>query len=161
MSGIADYLLGIVAVCLISSVAKQLLGISKNYKALGNTIIGIFIVLSILSPVVTQKWSYGDVLDTGFEDEIEQISQDAESYRQEVMRKSIISQTEAYILSKARELSVDVDIEITLSDSYPYAPIRICIWGNTSPYAKSQLSAYLKEEIGIAKEEQIWMEARS
>lgn len=161
MSGIAEYLLGIVAVCLISSVAKQLLGISKSYKALGNTIIGIFIVLSIISPVVSDNWSYGDALDTGFEEEMELISQDAERYRQDVMCKSIISQTETYILSKARELSVDIDVEITLSDSYPYAPIRICIWGKASPYAKTQLSAYIKDEIGIAKEAQMWMEAKS
>ncbi len=160
MSGITGYLLGIVAVCLIASIAKQLLGVSKHYKALGNTIIGIFIVLSILSPVVSAPWRTDHLGDTGFEYSFEQISMDAESFKQQAMRQSITNQTEAYIWNKARELSLEIDIQIALSDTYPYEPIKIYIWGNASPYAKEQLSIYLKEEIGIAKEAQMWMGAR-
>lgn len=161
MSGITGYLLGIVAVCLIASIAKQLLGASKHYKTLGNTIIGIFIVISVLSPVVTAPWRADHILETGFEDGFEQISMDAESFKQQAMRQSITNQTEAYIWNKARELSLEIDIQIELSDTYPYEPIKIYIWGNASPYAKAQLSAYLKDEIGIAKGAQMWMEARS
>ncbi len=161
MSGITGYLLGIVGVCLIASLAKQLLGISKHYKDLGNTVIGIFLIFSILSPIVRVNWDADNILDTGFQDDFEQISLEAHTYQQQTLRQSIITRTEAYIWNKAQELSLEIEMEIALSETYPYAPCGICIWGNASPYAKTQLSNYLKEEIGIPKEAQTWMSARS
>ena len=161
MSSITGYLMGLVGVCLIASIVKQLLGISKHYKALGNTVIGIFLIFSIISPVVTANWDVESVLNTDFEDDFEQISLDANAYQQQALRQSIITQTEAYIWNKAQALSLEIEIEITLSESYPYAPCQICIWGNASPYAKNQLSNYLNEQIGIPKEAQTWMPAKS
>lgn len=161
MSGITDYLMGLVGVCMIASLAKQLLAISKHYKALGNTVIGIFLIFSILSPIVTVKLDAESVLNIDFEDDIEKISSDADTYQKQALRQSIITQTEAYIWNKAQALSLEIEMEITLSESYPYTPCKICIWGNTSPYARNQLSNYLNDEIGIPKEAQTWMPARS
>lgn len=161
MSGITGYLFGIVGVCLIASIAKQLLSISQQHKTLGNTIIGIFLIFSVLSPVVTINWDTESIMDTRFASEFDQISEDANTYQQQAMRQSIMAQTEAYIWNKAGELSLEVELDIALSETYPYAPCRIRIIGNASPYAKAQLSSYLAEEIGIPKEAQTWIQVKS
>lgn len=160
LSGITEYLFGIVGVCLIASAAKQLLGVCKGYRSLGNTVIGIFIVFSILSPVVSANWHEENILSIDLQTDFDRIAQDADIYRQQAMRQSITDRTKAYIWTKAQELSLDIDLEITLNEAYPYAPSKICIMGAVSPYAKAQLSNYLEDEIGIPKEAQTWMPAR-
>jgi hypothetical protein len=63
---------------------------------------------------------------------------------------------EAYILDKASALQLDVDVDIVLTEDLPPAPDSVTIIGNASPYNKQVFQAFLVEEIGIPKEQQIW-----
>lgn len=161
MRSIASYLIGIVGACLIASVARLMLSGSKHYKALGNTVIGVFLILSVLSGAARIDWNIGDLSNMDFSAGFDRITADADFYQQESLRESIKAQTQAYVWNKAKELSLDVELEITLSETYPYVPCAICIKGEVSPYAKYQLSSYLTNEIGIPKEAQKWMSALS
>lgn len=161
MSGIANYLIGIIGTCIIASLARLMLSGSKHFKSLGNTIVGVFLVFSVLSPIVRIDWNIADLSDLDFTAGFDRISADADFYQQQALKESIIAKTQSYIWNKAEELSLDVELEITLSETYPYVPCAICIRGQASPYAKAQLSSYLANEIGIPKEAQTWMSARS
>ncbi len=156
MSGIGRYLLGVIAACIIASLARQMLSGSKYFKSVGNTVIGIFLLFSILSPVVDMNRSSWDISQWSFQDGLDQVTTDAELFQQQALRESIMDQTQAYIWNKAEELSLNIALEITLKEEYPYAPCAIQITGPASPYAKSKLSSFIEDEIGIPKEAQTW-----
>lgn len=159
MSSIANYLFGVIGVCVIASIARLLLSGSKHYKTLGNTIVGVFLILSVLSAVVEIDWSADNKLLMNYTADYNRISEEADAYQAQALRERIKQQTQAYIWNKAKELGLNVEIEVRLSETYPYAPCGINILGHVSPYAKSQLSSYLSSELGIPKEAQVWMSA--
>lgn len=157
MNAFTEYLFHIIAACVVAAAAKQLLHGSAHFKALGNLICGVFVLLSVISPFVDLSWNTAIPANLDFSQQLNAISMDAQMYREESMQQSILSQTQAYIWNKAKELSLDIEFDITLSDDYPYAPCRIQIIGHASPYAKAKLSDYLQESIGIPKEAQTWI----
>lgn len=161
MNWLSQYVAQIIGVCIIASLARKMLSGSKHFTALGNVIIGIFLIFSILSPILKIQWKGVDWNLEDKSDEYSRILQDAQIYQQEAMRQSIKSQTETYIWNKARALSMTVELEIFLQEEYPYTPCQIRITGHASPYAKSQLSQFIQDEIGIPKEAQIWTAATS
>lgn len=157
LNTLTSFLFTIIAACVIAAVAKQLLHGSSHYKALGNFICGVFVLLSALSPFIDHSWM-GELPDEyDFSQQIDTISYDAQMYRKEAMQQSIISQTQAYVWNKAQALSLDIDFDITLCNDYPYAPCEIQIIGHVSPYAKTKLSNFLEKDIGIPKEAQTWI----
>ena len=58
---------------------------------------------------------------------------------------------------KAKELGLNLNVEVTLSDDDTAAPAEAALWGETSPGAKSQLQRILSEDLGIPKENQRWI----
>ncbi len=157
MSDIGRYLLGVIGASIIAAIARQLLSGSKYFKNIGNAVIGIFLLFSVLSPVLHVDLASWDLSQWNFQDGFDQVTTEADLFQQQALQESIMEQTRAYIWNKASELSLNIELEITLKDEYPYAPCAIKIIGPASPYAKARLSVFLEDEIGIAKEAQTWI----
>ncbi len=156
MNQIGEYLIRVIGSCIVAAVARRILGCSKQFSSLGNMIIGIFVAFSILSPVWNIDWDIGTWQMLSEETDFSVISQNANAYQKDALRASITKQTEAYIWNKAQELSVDIQLELKLQETPPYAPEGVTITGHLSPYAKGQLSQMLARELGIPKEAQVW-----
>ncbi len=154
MSWLGSYLTGLIGACMIAAIARKLLSLSKHFSGIGNVIVGLFMVFSILSPLMDMKWN--EAFPAIAAGDFSQVSEQAQFYQQQYLSESIKQQTQSYILNKAQELDLTIQVDITLSEAYPYAPSSIVITGHASPYGKNQLSEYIEKNLGISKEAQTW-----
>jgi hypothetical protein len=74
----------------------------------------------------------------------------------DAIRASIKARSEAYILDKAAELALSVEVEVTLSNDEIPLPVSVRVSGKASNYAKSRLQAIITQDLGINKEHQVW-----
>jgi hypothetical protein len=72
------------------------------------------------------------------------------------MAEIIKHRTAAYILQRAQELHVHLDIEVVLSADDIPVPEKVFLSGTVAPFAKKQLQQIIEQDLGIAKECQIW-----
>ncbi len=156
MTWLEKYLVGIICACMVAALAKRLLSVSLHFSKIGNVIVGLFVVFCAISPLVTIDWNDNPGLLDFITDDFAEISQDAQTYQHEALRQRIKEEAQAYVWNKANALSMQVEFEIVLADEYPFEPCAIHITGKVSPYAKSQFTTYLSEQLGIPKEAQMW-----
>lgn len=74
----------------------------------------------------------------------------------DAMEDIIKQQAEAYILDKAQAMGVVLEVEIRVSGEDLPVPVSVRIDGSVPPFAKLRLQQILAEELGIAKENQLW-----
>ena len=70
------------------------------------------------------------------------------------MAQVIKANTEAYILDKAAAMEVELNVEIILDG---LIPDKAVLCGAVSPYARSTLSQWITQQLGIPGEAQSWI----
>ena len=157
MGAIRSYLLQIISSALICGILIRLIGnkglLSESVKLLA----GVYMALTVLNPWMNIRIG-------GLQDVIGDVSTNAEAATQEgkkaalsAMSDIIKQRSQAYILDKATSLGACITVEVRLSrDEVPY-PVGVTISGAVSPYAKSILSSYITENLGISMEDQTWI----
>jgi len=159
MEGVSGYILSVISAALVLGILGDLLpkngGMGKLYRLIG----GLFLSFTIISPVVKLDFSnvfnfYDDFLLKG-----ERYSESGMSDADQMYRSIIKSQTEAYILDKAELYQAEIGAEVILSEEDIPVPCAVQLIGSASPYAKKQLSEVMERELGIAKENQKWIES--
>lgn len=157
MEALSRYILSVIAGAFIVSILDSILDKKSGAGALMRLLGGIFIVFTIISPIVRLDFS-------GIADYFEEYSLEGESaaawgesLADETYRGIIKSRTEAYILDKADELGAVLTVEVTLSDDETPVPEEAALRGKISPYARTQLQQMMEAELGIAKENQLWI----
>ena len=157
MDAVREYLLRIISAAIIIAVLNSILGKKSVTGTLLRLIGGIFLTITIVQPLIQFDWS---VLTTFAEDytlDAQVSAFQGETMADEEYRRIIKSQTEAYILDKARGFGLDLEIEVSLSQEEPPVPEAVRIRGAVSPYAKSSLQNVMESELGIRKECQEWI----
>ena len=156
MDSIKGYILSIVGVAIVCAVAKSL--INKN-TATGQTIsllCGILMAITIAAPLVNV--SFQNL--TGYWDEITAsgnvYTEEGKTSAEDSMSGIIKEQTEAYILDKANRMGLQIAVEVELDADNNTFPCGVTISGAVSPYSREVMSAYIEENLGIAKEHQEW-----
>lgn len=151
MEGLGQYVLSVVAAGLILGILK---GISGNH-ALMNLAGGLFLTFVIVQPLADFDF-------TAMTDYIESFSAEGtataamgEAMGDEAYRSVIKAETEAYILDKAESLGAVLTVSVTLNEDA--IPETIRLQGGISPYAKARLEQMMQEELGISKENQLWI----
>ena len=152
-----NYIFSIIAAGIICSVINSLLNDKNTIGTIVKLLSGIFMCLTILSPVTHISFSnieryFGDLsLDAD-------IYADAGIAHSKTEISSIIkSQSEAYILDKANSMGLDIGVEVELDDENNFIPYAITINGPVSPYIKELLGDYIENHLGITKENQRWI----
>ena len=157
MDGIRKYLLGVICAAVICSVVNTLAGKKTAHGAIIRLISGLFMAITLISPLVNIKLTdYADYFNNFSIDADAAVASGAASATEE-LRSIIKSQTEAYILDKADSMDAVLDVEVTLNDDDPPVPCGVRITGSISPYSKEILSSFIANDLSIAKEDQIWM----
>lgn len=150
------YLFSILFAGLLCAFATSLFKSSSGVGKMIGLICGLFMTMTILSPLVKwdpiQHMNMFDVNYSNCEDAIQEGQQQANS----AMREVISQQCRTYIVEKANAMGVDIDAQIVLNDNDLPAPASVTITGLVSPYAKSILQEILSNDLGIPKEQQIW-----
>lgn len=157
MEAIRGYLLSVTAAAVICAVVSALLGKKGTISAMGKLLTGIFLAITVISPLAKIQLSNADALwDDLSVDAAAAVAAGEEAANNE-LRAGIKSQTEAYILDKAASYAAELTVEVTLSDDDPPLPCAVRLTGSVSPYAKRQLQQLIAEDLGIPKEAQTWI----
>ena len=156
MGAIREYLISVVSVAAMCGILNSFMKGKGTVTAVIKFLSGVCLALAIASPLVNIKLSgllsYTDILNI----EAENVVTDGENKAQQAISAIIKSETEAYILDKAASLGIELEVESVLSKSQPQIPEKIILTGSVSPYAKAQLSAWIRDKLGISEEEQQW-----
>lgn len=123
---------------------------------MGRMLVGIFMMFTIISPLTHVRiGSIEDWLEHSRMDAQSAVAQ-GEKLAQDALRQRIQEHTEAYILNKARQLGVQLQVQVTVSNDSIPTPTEVCLVGAVSPHAKAKLQQILAEDLGIPKENQLW-----
>ncbi|MBE6983357.1 MAG: hypothetical protein E7435_03650 [Ruminococcaceae bacterium] len=158
MEEIRAYILSVVAAAIICGSIRMLFGKKGGITALITALCGIFMTFALISPLRQLDFSvYGDYF-SGFMEEAQAVVKEGEIAALQEQRAFIKRETETYILDKAVSLGADISVAVTVSETTPPTPIEITVKGAVSPYVKTVLKDYLKEQFGIPEEAQKWIE---
>ncbi len=156
MELLRTYFLSVTAAAIICAILKGLLNQSGTPAQLVKLISGIFLSMIALRPLAQFPVGTFSELRFDYSMDAEAFVSEGENLAADALAQLIKSNTEAYILDKARAMGLTITVDVTLSqDSIP-SPETVRISGKISPYAKAQLSSLLTDGLGIAKEDLIW-----
>lgn len=153
MNAVYQYAQSFVAGILISGI---LLTLSEKtcFKRQMKVYCGVFLVIMFLRPFL--KYEYHEL--PSLSDWYDDTSSEYGNYIFFDSLSGIIKeQTEAYILSKAREVGAEIKTEIQLDSSSPPKPCAVQISGFFDAVQETELSRILVQDLGIQKENQLWI----
>lgn len=153
MSAVREWLLSVVVVSMLLTVAESLIP-EGSIRKIAGFIGGLILLLTLLQPILRTDLgrlrlnleSYGEAIESRQEELEKRESKDLEAL--------IAEKTEAYISDKATRLGLDISVSVRTkwgTDGVPY-PAEAEIQGPKS----EALAAYMEEELGIPPERQVW-----
>ena len=158
MEAIRDYILSLIAGALVCSVLMGLLA-GRHFAEIGKFLCGLFLTVSVLHPLaeldisgLLTRWKLQDT------SEGEAIAALGQDLSRNLLAERIKQETEEYILDKAASLDASVAVELTLTDGDIPVPESILLIGSIKPAAQEQLTDILIRDLGIAKENQVWIQ---
>lgn len=153
---LGQYFLSVICATVISSIAISLSSKKGTYASIVKLLSGIFLSLTIIRPLAAVKLQNWESYFYEFNQSAAAIAEDGEASAKTEMATIITEKTQAYILDKASDLGLNLEIEVTLNDEMPPVPVSVVVKGNTSPYAKKTMQQYITDNIGIPEEQQVW-----
>lgn len=156
MNGLRAYILSVCGAAIISAVISRFLGNKGAASGISKLVIGIFLVLTVLGPVASLDIRDVQGLPLDLETEAGEAVRLGEEIAYQALSENIKSRTGAYILQKAQSMGLEITVQVIVSDDPIPVPSKVYISGNAAPYTKQQMQSIIQQELGIAKENQIW-----
>lgn len=158
MEAAGSYIVSVSAAAIFCGIIKSILPLNSGGSAIVRLVSGIFLVFVAIRPLTQVNLGELPVLSPDYISEAEAASAEGEILAYDTMADIIKSRSEAYILDKAHALQAELTVTVSLSNDHPPVPATVQLSGSVSPYAKSRLERILQEELGISKENQIWID---
>lgn len=156
MEALRSYLLSVIAAAVICWMATALMRKDGAVSALGKLLAGVFMTVTILSPVVTWKLPNISVYADQFSADASEAVAMGKCVSNEAMASIIKQQCEAYILDKADDFGARLTVTISMSEDSLPVPCAVEVTGDCSPYARLRLMEIIQEDLGIGEEAQTW-----
>lgn len=157
MDALREYLLRVTAGAIVCGIVISLLGKQGTAAALGKFLAGLFLALTVISPLVNISlgdWSsYWQTFSLDGQDVAAAGTAMARSAQADIIKQ----QLEAYILDKAASMGAELTAEVTLEEGEILSAQSVKLCGQVSPFVRQQLSAIIEDELGITKEAQEWI----
>lgn len=157
MENVAGYLIRVTAAAIFCAIIKAISGKNGTVGAVIRLLTGLFLAVSVVSPLATRSVGSMDAFLDGFSMDASFAAEEGSAMSDNMRRKGIKEGLEAYILDKAMDHGAQIQVEVTLSEDDPPLPCTALISGNISPLEKSELSRILEKDLGIPKEAQLWI----
>ena len=157
MENIRQYLITVTAAATIAAIINSILGKKGTCAAVVKVLTGLFVAISVISPLLNIKIEQTKSFAKDLEKEAQYAISAGESAALSSVEEIISNEVSAYILDKANTMGLDIEVEVFLNDGYPPQPYSVTIKGDVSPYAKEILGQYIKDNLGIRKEDQKWL----
>lgn len=152
------YLITVTAAALICAIAVKAVK-NGTIHSLIRLLCGVFMALTVVSPWLKIRIdSLSDITSVIWND-ASAAAGTGEKLAREAMVSYIKEKTQAYILDKAKVLGVSLDVEVTVSGDDIPIPEGVIVTGAVSPYNRSILTDYIRENLGIDTEAQIWRDS--
>lgn len=156
MGAIGEYVLSVTAAAMIcSAILRMLLG-KGTAAVLGKILTGIFMTLTILSPLTDIRINDFAALHFDYSSQANTAVAEGEAKSRAALMDSISERTCTYILNKAKQLGVTLQVQVTVSDDAIPVPTKVMLKGSISPYNKRKLQSIIESDLGIHKENQVW-----
>lgn len=156
MDHLKEYILSIIIAATISGVAVKLIGNKGLHKSLIQLLSGLFLLITVISPLIKVKIDDFTAYFTTLEAEATGIITNAEIKTNAAKAEIIKERIEAYILDEATKLGLDLRVDVTLADDSTFLPSTATIIGAAAPYKKAMLQNKIQETLGIPEEKQMW-----
>lgn len=156
MDSIKNYLISVISAAMISGIAISIAGKKSTIGAITKLLTGLFLVITVISPWTKLRFNDLSAFYSEFSMEAAGVVAEGEAAAQHEITSIIKGQVEAYILDKASSLNLNIEVQVTMSDTQPPAPISVTIKGTVAPYGKQRLEQIICDDLGIAKENQLW-----
>lgn len=157
MDQLGQYILSVASAAFLAGILGSLTDKKSGAGSVLRLLSGLFLTFTVISPIVKMDFS-------GITDYMESYAREGENTAAwgdaaaEDERRTIIkSRVEAYILDKAEALGTAVTVEVTLSDDIVPVPEEALLRGAVSPYVRTRLEQMMEADLGIAKENQLWI----
>ena len=153
---IRAYFLSVSSAAIICGILKGLLNHGGTPAQLVKLLSGILLSLVALRPLAQMDIDFFSKMQFDYSLEAGHAAIEGENISAEAISELIKSNTEAYILDKAKEMGLLLQVEVYVSGEGIPVPQKVFLYGSVSPYARAQLSSLLTEQLGIAEEDLIW-----
>ena len=156
VTAIRQYILSVLCAGILCGIAQTLFP-KSSVRAMIKLITGLIITVVVISPIL-QGGSFSlDLYMDNIAADGDQVIAEGEKAAMQAVSERIKKRGEAYILEKAAQFGAAITVDMELDASIPPVPKGITISGNVSPYAKKQISASLRDDLGIPEDDQIWI----
>ncbi len=156
MELLRQYLLSVTAGALAVGILKKLLPEKGTASAIGKMVMGLFLALVVIGPLAKLELQEFSDFAGSFEQEASQAVAAGQAQTNLALRDIIKSRTEAYILDKAQQLNLQLQVIVELSSDDLPVPVAVRLTGPAAPYARQQLQDFIQQQLNIAKEDQLW-----
>ena len=156
MGTLGEYIFSVAAAGIICSILKRLLWGKGSVTAMGTILTGVFMALTVVSPITQVQLSDLANLDLSTVADVEQAIAEGESVARNALAESISAKMESYIVDRAAQLGADLSVRVELSRDPIPAPAKVYLRGHISPYGKQRLQTIIRDDLGIEKENQLW-----
>lgn len=157
MELIGRYIVSLSAAAILCGILKTILPSKGPAAGILHLVSGIFLTFVAIQPLARIELDELPEITGLYLSQAAAASDQGKDLAHETMADIIKSRTEAYILDKAQGSQQELRVVVTLSSADPPVPVAATLSGSISPYAKSCLERILQEELGISKENQLWI----
>lgn len=157
MGSVGNYIISVSTAAILCGILKSLFPSKSTNAAILQLVSGIFLSLVVIQPLAKIDLTALPVIADDHLAQAQAVSAQGRSQARDTMGDIIKARAEAYILDKALDLKADLTVEVTLSDELPPVPVSVRLNGEISPSAKQRLESMILEDLGIPKEDQIWI----
>ena len=156
MEAVGRYLTSVAAAAIICGVISKLYPKSSTGGSIIQMLCGIFMLLTAVSPWVKLPVYDFEGYAASFSQQASLASNWGTEAAQEYKRTIITEKVSTYILDKAAQLGVEIDVEVSLTPDEQSIPCGVSIKGNVPEEKRLQMQKMLEDELGIGREAQIW-----
>ena len=145
-----SWLLSVTACAVLVSIVQQLTDGGTMKKI-------VRFVGGMVRPLLSLTFDLPELDGGHYREAVEALKETLNAEQDSALGDSIAAQTQAYIEDKASSLglSVRAEVQTALRDGVPF-PDSVTLYGENS----AALGAYIVQELGIAEENQLWIEPK-
>ena len=155
MTFLRSWLLSVTACAVLVSIVQQLTDGGAMKKIV--RFVGGVLMLAMLRPLLSLTFDLPELDGGHYREAVEALKETLNAEQDSALGESIAAQTQAYIEDKASSLGLSVcaEVQTALRGGVPF-PDSVTLYGENS----AALGAYIVQELGIAEENQLWIEPK-
>ena len=157
MTALREYVIHVIATAMLCTVVLRFVHSSGTVTMMLQLLCSIILAYAIIQPVKQIDFpDLGDIV-MEYRDDASAAVMQGNKITSDALIECISSGAEAYILEKSKEMNLDFDVEVEVSEDRIPTPVAVTLKGKASPYAKAILSQTISNDLNIPKEQQKWI----